>query len=493
MKNLFSVLSLATAQRMLSRTLRWMFRFDTPGQIALSLLRGALALLVLALFVFYAYGRSAMAFYKPHPMTTLSGKTTTQCVGRYLLDTPVEFGTFGISSAEFTYGLTPDFKTVALEVKHEDYTPQTFFEETKSRIQTLKQTPHDRLPISLLLAQEVWETPNGNVLMLRYLADETMEISTVKSEVHILVGSRYAVISGESFLEEERKNETTDQARYKYIDTKPVEARLKTVAQNIKGYRDVTKAPEGFCVAGVVMNEKTMGYDVERADLFIHDPAQRVPHLLLNVDMTGQFLASGPDLHARAEETLLQLRPLLALEGGQIHTLRWGKRGINGMPSLEYAHAMFFKGLVSFKFMAENVLPKAQRSLLRPNIAVSLDFGDQEKPAAVSESQALDIWDAMLNSLRLSPANGGVRVDGQTGALTPTTRVGEVCPRSGVWEATLPVSHHAAQHIASLPERFKQVRVGAPMPELFAGYTYRNPKDADIDNAAVTWTLVRPG
>ena len=88
--------------------LRACFAFGTWGQRV----RTIMVLIVLAVASFWAYGHIAVYFYKPKNMITLSGKTQTQCVGRYLVDVPVELGHVGINSSEFYFGLTDKFKTV---------------------------------------------------------------------------------------------------------------------------------------------------------------------------------------------------------------------------------------------------------------------------------------------------------------------------------------------------------------------------------------------
>jgi hypothetical protein len=70
-----------------------------------------------------------------------------------------------------------------------------------------------------------------------------------------------------------------------------------------------------------------------------------------------------------------------------------------------------------------------------------------------------------------------------------SSRVGQPCPKDGIWEARLPANHREAAHLASVPNRFKQVKAGQAMPELYASFM---SKTADADNAALVWTWVRP-
>jgi len=401
---------------MLLAAWHWMFRFETLGQTIGTAMRSALLFVCVGLLTYCTYGQLAPTFYQPTNMATLSGKTQTQCVGRYLLDVPVELGTFGVSVSSFIYGLDENFDTVEVEVKYEDHTPVQFAEATLKRIKELKEKKNDDLHIPLLLAQEVWKTPHGKVLLLRYLKDDVASFSLVNSELHMLIGKRYAVVKGTS-AEDDYHNVKPGRESYKFINPKPMEERLQKVAQNIKGYTDANKAPEGFCLAGVVMNNKTMGYDIETADFYGRNEPKWAQGIDFGVNMDGQFPSDGPNLLQRSNEFVTELRKLVVSGGGHVNHLRSGERKISAMPIFEDVVALFYKGNVAFKFAVENALPKTQRSLLRPGFTVSLDFGDHEKPSPVTQEQAIKMWDDMLNSMRLSPANGGNRVDPQTGDL----------------------------------------------------------------------------
>jgi hypothetical protein len=464
------------------------FVFDT----AWHRVRSVVFLILIALCVYWAYGRSAVYFYTPPNMITLSGKTQTQCVGRYLIDVPVEMGNIGVSSAYFYYGIDKDFKSV--EVKVQSNTSQAAFTQvTNNRINELKTTQNRELKIPLLLAQETWKTPHGMALMLRYLEDEFDATSSVRSEVHMLIGNRYTVMQSTSY-EDSNDHDRLDEDRiaYKHIDPKPMEKRLEVIAQTIQGYSDASQAPEGFCLNGVVMNNRTMGYDVENTLFNAEVPGTALQNLQFSVHMQGQFQGGGETIIEIAERVGTQLRLMVAAEGGQLFDLRKGKRSINAMPGLEYAYALRAYGGTTFLMQAQNHLPKAEQSLQRPHFTLELTSGlSGDKPSPLTQEQALTIWDTMVDSMRLAPINGGKRVNPQTGALVRNVEVGEACPQDGIWEAFMPSNHRAAKLLASSHDRFRKMKAGEPMPEVFAAYTYTNRDDAVVDNAAVTWTLVR--
>jgi hypothetical protein len=383
---------------------RMCWAFDTPWHVV----RSILCLLIVALCSYWVYCRSAAHFYTPKNMITLSGKTKTQCAGRYLIDVPVEMGNIGITLSKFYYGLTKDFKTV--EVRVESGTSQAeFAEATKKRINELITTENSALKIPLLLAQEAWETPHGKVLMLRYLENEHYKSSTVRSEAHVLIGSQYAVIFGESYEDQnDPHKEDENRISYKFINPKPMEDRVKVIAQNIKSYSDASKAPEGFCMDGVVMNEKTMGYDIETASFGAEIASSHLPNLEFQINMQGPFEGKGETVIERANRAGTELRLMIAAHGGQLFDLRKGERSINAMPGLEYAYALHAYGGTTFFMQAQTHLPKEQQNLQRPFFTLEMTSGESgNKPSPLTEKQALQAWDTMLNSMRLSPANGG--------------------------------------------------------------------------------------
>ena len=177
--------------------LRNCFPWVTWGQKARSVALGTALLVAASLLSFWAYGRLCITFYKPEHMITLSGKIQTQCVGRYLVDVPVELGRLGIQSSQFIYGLTRDFEEVTVDVKAEDFTRAQFEKTVQARADDLKRYTNN-WGTSKLLTQEMIDTPNGKALLLRYLNRGDVD-ARIKSELHILVGSRYVLLKSNSY------------------------------------------------------------------------------------------------------------------------------------------------------------------------------------------------------------------------------------------------------------------------------------------------------
>jgi len=264
------------------------------------------------------------------------------------------------------------------------------------------------------------------------------------------------------------------------------------VAMNIKGYTDATKAPEGFCMDGVVMNEKSMGYDIETAMFQAIVDRQLLPDTQLSIDMDGQYGGNEDEtLFQRVNKLSAALAVQLITNGWQSVELRRNTPKINGIPAREYVGATHLPDKVMFRLLAETALPKQKQSLQRPFFNFDFKAGSEMAGEAspLDQDQTLKAWDGLLKTMRLSPSNGGKRLDPQTGDLVQEMKVGQTCPKSGVWAASLPNTHPSARNLASYHEKFKNIKLGEPMPEMFAKFMF--PKTADADNAAITWTWMR--
>ena len=145
---------------------RGMFAWQTRGQKVRTCIVVAVFLWIFIYLFSIANSRVGVYRYIPKTMTTLSGKTQTHCIGRYLIDMPVELGRFETRTVQFIYGLGEDWDDVTLEVKREDYSRDQFTPEVNARMNDLQTTMND-WNASILLSHEVLNTPNGKALMLR--------------------------------------------------------------------------------------------------------------------------------------------------------------------------------------------------------------------------------------------------------------------------------------------------------------------------------------
>ncbi len=256
---------------------------------------------------------------------------------------------------------------------------------------------------------------------------------------------------------------------------------------------EVPKEP-GFVVKGGIV--RTQEWRAEGAysylDLpFFSNPIDPSTSLVgFNMDSTAQGV--------NGKRLLDRLSPieskLASLAGARV--IRKGERNINGLVGDEYLYRERTKNgrWTAYSFQWE--MPGLAENVYAPNIELSMDVklpvtAQYPEPPFKSDEEALAFWDAVTSTLRLRPMQGR---DGQAiapdGSPSPTARVGEVCPKGGVWEARLPPNHLSAKSLANSHYRFKEVTAGLPMPEMFAKFMF--PQTAAADNAAVIWHWVKP-
>lgn len=141
-------------------------------------------------------------------------------------------------------------------------------------------------------------------------------------------------------------------------------------------------------------------------------------------------------------------------------------------------------------------------------MAMTIKTEDQEMRGHFSEKDR-DNWKALwpefskkLQKVRLDDEAAarakGLEIDTQyqdppilaLRGASLSSRVGQPCPKDGIWEARLPANHPASSYLAAASSRFKQLQAGQTMPEVYTSFM---SKTADADNAAVVWTWVRQG
>ena len=256
---------------------------------------------------------------------------------------------------------------------------------------------------------------------------------------------------------------------------------------------EVPKEP-GFVVKGGIV--RTQEWRAEGANLgfslpFFKNPIDPSTSL---VGFSLKSLSMGVDGDKMLERISPIQSALLAFSG--VRVIRKGERNINGLQGEEYLYRERSKDdrwtVYSFRWempaKAENIYQPQTSLFMNVSLPVTVQYPE---PPFKTDEEALAFWDAVTGTLRLRPMQGR---DGQAiapdGTPPPTARVGEVCPKSGVWEAVLPPSHPSAQALAqSGPYRFKEVAAGQPMPAMYSKELFA--KTADADNAAVTWRWVK--
>jgi hypothetical protein len=256
---------------------------------------------------------------------------------------------------------------------------------------------------------------------------------------------------------------------------------------------EVPKEP-GFVVKGGIV--RTQEWRAEGASASFSLPFFKNP-----IDPSTSLMSfslNSLSMGVNGDKLLERLSPiqstLLALSG--VRVIRKGERTINGLAGEEYLYRERSKDgrwtVYSFRWemaaKAENIYHPQTSMFMNVKLPVTVQY---PAPPFKSDEEALAFWDAVTSTLRMRPMQGsGGQSIAPDGTPPPTARVGEVCPKGGIWEAVLPPTHPSARALAtSGTARFKEVQVGQPMPEMYAQFMF--PQTAAADNEAVTWRWVK--
>ncbi|WP_139237539.1 T6SS immunity protein Tli4 family protein [Variovorax sp. OV329] len=344
-------------------------------------------------------------------MTTITSQRTTHCIGRYLITLPSNFelSTGGWGDIELYYGLDKDFERVYATVKPGHYTNEQFWDEVNKRRFALRDKTNDQTKGSMLLHGEQIDATSA---LLRRLSDELHALS-IKSEVHVLVGSRYVTLEQESYSKDENN------ISFRNADPAPAEARLKMIASKLLPYQNAERAKPGFCMQGVLFD---VGQDDESASFRFR--TKDMGDLVLNVSyhaVTGQPRLGPLERKQQGFARYAQIRSLAA-------TLRERRTSLGGASAEEVLLKTTRSPIHQFFYIERR--DDQPRTLDRPYFGITLKTGmmyqvsirpGQEPPptegnayyhpqdhaivhpesdSSLSDEQALKLWDEVVASVR---------------------------------------------------------------------------------------------
>ncbi|VWB10169.1 putative lipoprotein [Burkholderia lata] len=158
----------------------------------------------------------------------------------------------------------------------------------------------------------------------------------------------------------------------------------------------------GFCFnGGIVTGSST--YTEEVTQSFALMPGRPA---LLAIEMRDSV---DSDQKAPLTKTLPELRAQLSrVSSGSYQILRQGKRTVAGMDAEEVLFALKEGEITSYRFYL--LAPGDPSTLAKPHTAIQLllgaprpDMAPDQASSPVDEAGALQVWDTLLNSLRLRP------------------------------------------------------------------------------------------
>jgi hypothetical protein len=160
-------------------------------------------------------------------------------------------------------------------------------------------------------------------------------------------------------------------------------------------------AESGFCIdGGIVTGSSNYTEEVSQSfALMPGRPALLVIHMRDSVDA---------DQKEPLTKTLPALRAQLSGQPGQYRIIREGKRTIAGMDAEEVLFELRDGGITSYRFYL--LAPGDPSTLAKPHTAIQLllgasspDLTPEQATSPVDEAGALQVWDTLLNSIRLRP------------------------------------------------------------------------------------------
>lgn len=270
-------------------------------------------------------------------------------------------------------------------------------------------------------------TPNENTQILGYWANENRS-----SAVEI---SGYRWISGMRYLVHKRAN---------YDKVERAVSRMGTTISLLQSREASPPTTPGFCVEHAIFaDEGKSGNESLNIRFRLKEYSDIV------VDIATNLNAGDPpeSLLSRKPGVLSALGVLGATLGG-IRNIKEGDRKIGEHPGQEWLmKAPNDRGQQAHLFTWE--APGLHADELHPQIRIDLQSGNSDggldpKPVTVTDQQMLQIWDKILNSLRLRPTDGSKGATDKKALLQSDNadalplgelvRTGASCPQTGFWQ-----------------------------------------------------------
>ncbi|WBG62301.1 MULTISPECIES: T6SS immunity protein Tli4 family protein [Pseudomonas] len=363
---------------------------------------------------------------------------TTYCLGRFLIDLPPQAQ------------LKADYDIWGDSIKRVPETPDSLATKISQREHQLKALRHN--VYGNVFIQRINYT-SGAVTLLSWDSDLPNSKEYQWMDVYLVTKDKWRAFQYSSGL---------------ILSKQPSALGLaENLAQNLRP-RETNEIPTGagFCIDGAYITGSTFqneGFNV--GVTFPNHP--------------GAFFSFSTDTGAEEDQLLDRAGGFLAGAAKMVaglETLRKGQRNIGPIPAQEYLVAGSAEGQRAYSFAWES--QGKDGSLSEPNITAGLgvlerdadSHGNPPPPAFRSDQEALELWDAIIDSIRLRPgAVGPSSAQNDTpNASQHGLRVtsGTPCPWPGVWTCE-EAPQLGAQTIAH----------GVPMPS--------------VEGNAVTWRLLR--
>lgn len=310
------------------------------------------------------------------------GPIRTHCIGRYLIDLPDTFSLTKGSDVQLIYGLGEDFRKVKVQVPKPDGDEAAYKYMVSERIRELKRDESFKSPSKNMLAWAA-EVESGGHLIRAYDSPDS---------VQYFVSQLFALKRAHTVL--------VQQTVHKRDHPEDIESHLLRVSQGITAPVTLNETGPGTCLGPVLINA---GQDGEWFTATW--TSKRWPDAKFSMYINSMRAEGDGGLLARWDRKIGDLIKL----GGNFDYIRKGKRTIAGRPGEEILTKGIEGGKEERHFKGE-IPVAAPSTFASPFTTFEFEMGGQNDKGeyidpSLSQEQALALWDAALNSVRLRPGS----------------------------------------------------------------------------------------
>jgi hypothetical protein len=327
-------------------------------------------LALLGLLLILAWHPLKWKFFPPGgtPMDTSTWQT--YCVGRFLIDLP----------PDAIVTIQPGEIWGDPIVWRQDLTPETLSEEVEKKIKILQATKHEKLPGSQFIG--TFPLPNVGIALHYW--------KTPYSDATSIMESYYITPEGRVLLQ------AAEVGRSKFDIGKKLALELAPTLHARDDWDPIPTEP-GFCFPGG-FSAQTGDWRSERANLhadFPDHPGVGLAFALWGMGIEGKKMF---DSHDKLMVASRQATP-------GVNILRYGDVHLGDIPAQETADVEVNRYGKKYDFTLQS--PSKGKRLDRPEIWLAInnvnDFFKPHTDPFNSDAEALGLWDAIKNTIRLRP------------------------------------------------------------------------------------------
>ena len=308
----------------------------------------------------------------------------TICLGRYVIDVPVEIELRG--DVELVYGLDKNFKTVRVEVLRSAGAAATFESEVAAQLAELTRDYDAATPSKNMLARQQ-RIDKDTVLVLGH--QEPTMMGYYRVLVIARIGESIALFRADVF----KQNKPED-----------IESRVLAVAGHTRYVPEARPQGKGTCIGPLIIDA---GQDGERFNVGAKGTAHA--DLSLSFSINSMLAETDGGLFKRVDDKASVLTKLGA--GGS--TLRRGTITMAGRRAEELVDEYKEEGKAVRLFVAETLL-MAPSTLSEPRVHIEMSIGGRIKAGenkavfvdpSLGKAESMAVWDAVVRSVRLRPGS----------------------------------------------------------------------------------------